>query len=230
MKRLSIGTISALFLAGAVSPAVLATTNETFHAENLTQNQSVSQLPGSPQRPGAGQTPGPTQLPPGSAPGTMQTPGQSTPGQTQTPRSNQTPSQLPPGQSPGQGPGQFPPGSVPDTMQQTPRQTPGTMQMPRQSPGAMQMRPDLEPGAMLSPDTVNPFQLTNMAATGGLEEGGISGGSHLRNGVRMGNIRGRDIVEAAASQGYISRTMIDDSDYIDQVNQFLRMRSRDMRN
>ncbi len=246
MKRLSIGTISALFLAGAISPAVVAATNETFQAESSTQSQSVSQLPGSPQTPGAGQTPGstqapnqlppgqtpgqgPGQFPPGSAPGTtQQTPGQPTPGQTQTPGSTQTPGQVLPGQTPGQGPGQFPPGSAPDTMQQTPRQAPATMQTP--VPGAMQPRRYLEPGAMLSPDTVNPFQLTNMASSGQLEEAGISGGSYLRNSVRMGNVRGRHIVEAAADQGYISRAMTEDGAYIDQVNQFLRMQERDWRN
>jgi hypothetical protein len=100
----------------------------------------------------------------------------------------------------------------------------------QQTPGTMQTRPDLEPGAMLPPDTVSPFQLTYMATTGQLEDGGISGGSYLRNEIRTGNVQGRHIVEAAANQGYISRAMAEDGAYIDQVNQFLRMRARDLRN
>lgn len=96
MKRLSIGTISALFLAGAISPAVLADVQKTFDAQNGTQSQSISQLP-----PGTTQTPG--QLPPGQTPG--QGPGQFPPGQMQPPSPVPGTMQTPSTQWPGMGPG-----------------------------------------------------------------------------------------------------------------------------
>ncbi|HZG40015.1 MAG TPA: hypothetical protein VEZ50_15165 [Nodosilinea sp.] len=292
MNRLSIGTISALFLAGAISPAAFANINEGFRSES----QTVSQLPGQSQTPNQGsgqtlpgQTPGqgPGQFPPAQnqSPGQMQqtpgqmqqtpgqmqqTPGQmqQTPGQMQqtpgqmrqTPgQMQQTPGQMqqtpgemrqapgqsqnpnegsrqvPPGQTPGQGPGQFPTGQDAGTMQtprQTPSQSPGMMQSP-----STQFR-GMSTGANIASDAVSPFQLAYMAIRGDLDNKGMgmgmgmgmSGPNSMLQDLRRGSARGQAIVEAAANQGIINNNKIQDSAYVNQVNQILRMSSRDFRN
>ncbi len=235
MKRLSIGTISALFLAGAVSPAAFANVSDNFEA----QNPSVSQLPGAPQTPGQGQTPGTTPTPgqtpnqtPGQmqTPGTTQTPGQTprqTPGQPQTPGQMQTPNQP---RTPGttQNPGQM------HTPGQTPRQTPGQYQTPGQmrtpsqapgqTPGSSTEFRGVTGGDSLSSDAVSPFQLAYMAVRGELETENYSPYE-----IRRGIAQGQNIVEAAVNQGYISSDLMEDGAYIDQVNQVLRMQARDWR-
>lgn len=186
MNRLSIGTISALFLAGAIAPAAFANVSEGLRS----QNQTVSQLPGQPQTPA--QTPGS---------------GQTLPGQTR-----------------GQGPGQFPP-----NQNQAPGQmgTPGQMRTPGQTSMPSTDFNSMGRGESLATDLVSPFQLAYMATGGNLYQGG-EGYSAYR--ARHGNAEGRNIVEAAINQGYISSALMEDQGYINSVNQILRMQASDWRN
>ncbi|MBD2231908.1 hypothetical protein [Phormidium tenue] len=224
MKRLSLGTISALFLAGAVAPAAFADTHGTLQSQTPSQNQTPGQM----------QTP--NQAPervPGQNPEAYpnETPGNQAPrsGQMQTPGMDRTPGQAP-NQAPARVPGQNP--------EAYPNQTPGN-QVPRQAPSSGQMRtpgqsaaPSAElnsmgMGANLSSDTVSPFQLAYMAVRGELDEGSDAGVSAYE--ARHGNAEGRSIVESAINQGYISSSLMDDQGYIDSVNQILRMQSETWR-
>ena len=94
MKRLSVGTISALFLAGVAAPAAFADSHGTLQ----------SQTPSQPQTPGQMQTPGINQTP-GQAPN--QAP-QRVPGQNPGAYPNETPRNQAPRQSPDAGPMQTP--------------------------------------------------------------------------------------------------------------------------
>ena len=86
MKRLSLGTISALFLAGAVAPAAFADTHGTLQSQTPSQNQTPGQMqtpnqapervPGQNPESYPNQTPG-RQLPRSQDSGQMQTPEQS---------------------------------------------------------------------------------------------------------------------------------------------------------
>jgi hypothetical protein len=101
MKRLSVGTISALCLASAVSPAVLA---NTIESQAPTTNQAATQLLSQGQQVPGQQIPG-QQVPGQQVPG-QQVPGQQIPGQ-------QMPGQQMPGQ---QVPGQQMPGQPSQTL------------------------------------------------------------------------------------------------------------------
>ncbi|MEP0907228.1 hypothetical protein NC969_17095 [Leptolyngbya subtilissima ST-M1] len=159
----------------------------------------------------------------------MQTPRQGqTPGQTQTPRQGQTPGQAP-NQAPERVPGQNP--------EAYPNETPGN-QVPRQSPNSGQRTPgqtsspsaefdSMGMGAALPSDAVSPFQLAYMAVRGELDEGSNEGYSVYK--ARRGTAEGRNIVEAAINQGYISSSLMEDQGYINSVNQVLRMQSENWR-
>ena len=217
MKRLSIGTISALFLAGAVAPAVFADTHGTLQS----QTPSQSQTPGQMQTPRQGQTPGQMQTPrQGQTPGQMQTPG----GMNQTP--GQAPNQAPervPGQSPESYPNETPGRQLPRS------QDPGQMRTPGQTsaPSAEFDTMGMGMGSSLSSDAVSPFQLAYMAVRGELDAGGDNGYSAYK--ARHGTAEGRNIVESAINQGYISRNLMEDQGYIDSVNQVLRMQAETWR-
>ncbi len=185
MKRLSIGTISALVLTGVIAPATFANTQETLQS----------------------QTPSQTQIP-----GQMQTPG----GMNQTP--GQAPNQAPQ-RVPGQNPGNQVPRQSPNSGQM---RTPGQTSMPSTQFNNMGM------GAALSPDLVSPFQLAYIAIRGGLDQDNSN--DYSVHKARRGNAEGRNIVEAAINQGYISSALMDDQDYINSVNQILRMQASDWRN
>jgi hypothetical protein len=85
MKRLSVGTISALFLASAVSPAVLA---NTIESQAPTTNQAATQLLSQGQQVPGQQIPG-QQVPGQQVPG-QQMPGQQIPGQQMPGQPSQT--------------------------------------------------------------------------------------------------------------------------------------------
>lgn len=82
-------------------------------------------------------------------------------------------------------------------------------------------------GASLSSDLVSPFQLAYMAVRGELDQGSDEGYSVYK--ARRGNAEGRNIVEAAINQGYISSSLMDDQGYINSVNQVLRMQAETWR-
>ncbi len=235
MKRLSLGTISALFLAGAIAPAAFADTHGTLQSQTPSQNQTPGQMQTpnqSPERvPGQNPESYPNETPGNEIPrqpdnsGQMQTPRQGqTPGQMQTPGMDRTPSQAP-NQSPERVPGQNP--------ESYPNQTPGN-QVPRsqdsgqmRTPGQSAEFNSMGMGASLASDTVSPFQLAYMAVRGELNEGSEGGYSAYK--ARHGNAEGRNIVEAAINQGYISSSLREDQGYINSVNQILRMQSETWR-
>ncbi|WP_348235249.1 hypothetical protein [Leptolyngbya sp. PL-A2] len=101
-------------------------------------------------------------------------------------------------------------------------QTPGQGSSPSAEFDSMGM------GSSLSSDLVSPFQLAYMAVRGELNAGGGDNGySPYR--ARHGTAEGRNIVESAINQGYISRSLMEDQGYIDSVNQILRMQAETWR-
>lgn len=81
-------------------------------------------------------------------------------------------------------------------------------------------------GESLSSDAVSPFQLAYMAVRGELNLGNDKYSAYR---ARHGNAEGRNIVEAAINQGYISGSLMEDQGYIDSVNQVLRMQAETWR-
>ena len=66
-----------------------------------------------------------------------------------------------------------------------------------------------------------------MAVRGEIGDG--DSGNYSVYKARRGITEGRDIVEAAINEGYISSALMEDQGYIDSVNQVLRMQAETWR-
>lgn len=96
------------------------------------------------------------------------------------------------------------------------------------APAAMAEVNQGETQTMAVPTTeeVTPFDLTYLTYSGGLEDYGIEGGNFLIENFRSGEISAQDIVSTAVAQELVSDNALDNSLYIDQVDDFLQTLAR----
>jgi len=84
-------------------------------------------------------------------------------------------------------------------------------------------------GDRLIGEGFTPFQLSYLAASGGLKEAGIPGGFILIDAYKDGDISAEDVVNAGATTKRLGTAANDEAAYTDSVDDFLKMLVRDAR-